>query len=78
MLEQTISIIAAVMILAAYGGQQVGKLSSTGPPYLILNLIGAVILGVIAWRARQIGLTILELTWGLITLVSLIRVLRPN
>jgi hypothetical protein len=76
MLEQTISIVAAVMILGAYAGQQTGKLSSKGLFYLILNLIGAIILGIIAWRARQIGLTIVEVSWGIITLVSLIRVLR--
>jgi hypothetical protein len=76
MLEQTVSIVAAVMILGAYAGQQSGKLSSTGLLYLILNLIGAIILGIIAWRARQIGLTIVEVSWGIISLVSLIRILR--
>jgi hypothetical protein len=76
MFEQTISIIAAIMILAAYGAQQSGKLSSTGLPYLTLNLVGAIILGWIAWHARQIGLTIVEVSWAIISLVSLIRVLR--
>jgi hypothetical protein len=74
MFEQTISIIAAIMILTAYGAQQTGKLSSTGLPYLIMNLAGAIILGAIAWRARQIGLTIVEVSWAVITLFSLIRI----
>ncbi|HSE40944.1 MAG TPA: hypothetical protein VLH08_09285 [Acidobacteriota bacterium] len=78
MFEQTISIIAAIMILAAYGGQQTGKLSSTGLPYLLMNLAGAIILGLIAWRARQLGLTIVEVSWAIISLVSLIRLLRRN
>ena len=78
MLEQTISIIAAIIILGAYAGQQSGKMSSTGVVYLLLNLIGALILGIIAWRARQIGLTLLEGTWGIISLISLIRVLRSR
>jgi hypothetical protein len=78
MFEQTISIFAAVIILGAYAGQQSGKLSSTGLLYLSLNLVGAIILGVIAWRARQIGLTMVEVSWAIITLVSLIRYLLGN
>lgn len=78
MLEQTISFIAAIVILVAYALQQNGKLAANGLIYISLNLVSGIILGIIAMRARQLGLTVLEFAWAGISAVSLIRVLRSR
>jgi hypothetical protein len=76
MIEQAISFIAAIVILVAYALQQNGKLAANGLTYISLNFISGIILGIIAMRARQLGLTVLEFAWAGISAVSLIRVFR--
>ena len=78
MIEQLISFVAAIVILVAYALQQNGKLDANGLTYISLNLISGIILGIIAMRARQLGLTVLEYAWAGISAVSLIRVLRAR
>jgi hypothetical protein len=78
-IEQLISLIGALMILGAYGAQQFHKLSATSALYLMLNFAGAVILGIIAIRARQLGLSVVEGAWALISLFMLFKYsLRPR
>lgn len=78
MIEQTISFLAAIAILGAYAGQQSGKLDSNGLAYILLNLVSGIILGIIALRARQLGLTVLEFSWAAISGISLVRTLRSQ
>jgi len=78
MIEQIISMVAAIVILVAYALQQNGKLDANGLTYISLNFISGIILGIIAMRARQLGLTVLEYAWAGISALSLIRVLRSR
>lgn len=78
MIEQLISFVAAIVILVAYALQQNGKLAANGVTYISLNLVSGIILGIVAMRARQLGLTVLEYAWAVISAVSLIRVLRAR
>lgn len=78
MIEQLISFVAAIVILVAYAMQQNGKLAANGLTYISLNLVSGIILGVVALRARQLGLTVLEFAWAGISTVSLLRVLRAG
>lgn len=73
MAEQIVSLAAAAMILIAYGAQQAGKLKSDSRLYLLLNLVGAAILALIAFRIKQVGLTVVESAWMLISLAALAR-----
>jgi hypothetical protein len=73
MVEQLISLIGALMILGAYGAQQFHKLSANSSLYLALNFVGAVILAIIAIRARQLGLSLVETAWALISLFVLLK-----
>jgi hypothetical protein len=75
-MEQAISIVGAAMILAAYGANQAGWLDRTRPLYSTLNLVGSVVLAVIAWRAGQWGFLLLEGTWALISIPPLLRTFR--
>ncbi|MEP6993181.1 MAG: hypothetical protein ABI968_01575 [Acidobacteriota bacterium] len=76
MVGQIVSLIAAGMILAAFGGQQAGKLAPEAPAYLVLNLFGSAILTYFAVKAENLGLILLEGSWALISAVSLFRTLR--
>jgi hypothetical protein len=71
--EQFLSIAAALTILGAYAGLQLGYLDNQRPLFILINLIGAIVLAVIAFRASQWGFVILEGTWGLISLWPLVR-----
>lgn len=73
MLEQIVSLAAAAMILIAYGGQQAGKLRPDSYTYLLLNMFGAAVLALIALRIKQLGLTVVEASWMLISIVAVAR-----
>lgn len=73
MLGQLVSVVAAAMVLIAYGGNQMGRLSRDSLLYLGLNLVGGAILTVFAVRARQAGLVAMEGAWVLISLAGLLR-----
>ena len=78
MIEQLISFVAAIVILIAYAMQQNGKLAANGLTYISLNFVSGIILGIVALRARQLGLTVLEFAWAGISALSLVRVLRAK
>ena len=71
--RQVASWFAALMILLAYGGQQMGWMDSRSPFYNILNAIGSAILGYVALHPFQIGFVLLEGAWVLISLYVLLR-----
>jgi hypothetical protein len=72
-MEQAVAIVGAIMILVAYGANQAGWLDRTRPVYSALNLVGSVILTVIAWRAAQWGFVLLEGVWAVISVPPLLR-----
>ena len=77
MIGQAVSLVGAVMILAAFGANQAGKLGREDLSYQLLNLVGSVILAYFAYQARNAGLTALEGTWAIISLIALLK-RRPS
>jgi len=73
MARQVASLLAALMILVAYGGHQMGWMDSRSALYNILNAIGSAILGYVALHPFQIGFVLLEGAWVLISLCVLWR-----
>jgi hypothetical protein len=73
MARQVASLLAALMILLAYGGHQMGWMNSRSPLYNILNAIGSAILGYVALHPFQIGFVLLEGAWVLISVYVLLR-----
>jgi hypothetical protein len=69
---QVVSVLAALLILLAYAGNQIGWLAATEPLYGIFNLVGAAVLAVVAWRERQWGFVLLEGTWAVLSLLPLL------
>ena len=72
-MEEAFQIAGAITILIAFGLAQLGKLDLRSYPYLILNVVGAGILAIDAWRNDLWGFLLLEIVWGAVSLLGLIQ-----
>ncbi|MGH7268235.1 MAG: CBU_0592 family membrane protein [Candidatus Rokuibacteriota bacterium] len=72
-MEQILALAGALLILAAYAGNQYGLLDRRDVLYNAMNLVGAVILTAVAYRARLWGFVLLEGVWSILTIVPLVR-----
>lgn len=75
-MEQVVQVIGAMLILAGFAAAQAGRLRVDSLLYLVLNLIGSIVLAVLALHERQWGFLLLEAVWAAVSLWSLIRVMR--
>lgn len=70
---QAISLLGAGLILGAFVALQLRWWSSHSAPYLWLNFVGSALLTVVAISDRRYGFILLETTWALVSLVSILR-----
>ena len=75
-MAQVVQVAGALMILAGFAGLQLGKISAISRTYLVLNLVGSVVLAVLAWHEEQWGFLLLEFVWAIVSAWSLVQVLR--
>ena len=73
--RQLASFVGALLILIAYAGHQLRWMDARSAGYNILNAIGSIILGYIAFHPFQIGFMALEVAW---TVISVYALLRPR
>lgn len=73
---QAIQIVGAILILAGFAGQLRGRISATSYTYLWLNLVGSVILCVLAVIEEQWGFVLLEAVWAIVSAFSLVQLAR--
>jgi len=73
LLVQLISMIGMVLILLAFIGLQRAWWTSTQRSYLWYNLLGSILLTVVALWDRRIGFIILEGVWAIVSAVALAR-----
>jgi len=69
--DDLLQIVGALLILAGFGLAQAGRLSDRSWTYLLLNLVGSAILGLLAFGARRWGFLLLEGAWFLVTLLGI-------
>jgi hypothetical protein len=74
--DQVIQIVGAALILIAYVAAQVERLDPQSRLYLGLNLIGSIILAVLAARGSQWGFLLLETAWAIVSLWGLVALSR--
>jgi hypothetical protein len=74
-MAQAIQIVGALIILAAFAGTQLGELESDSRLYLLLNLVGSVVLAILAVIEGQIGFILLEGVWAIVSAWSLFVIL---
>ena len=77
-MDQVIQIAGALMILVAYGAAQTGRWSPEALPYLWLNLVGSLILAVLAFLTENWGFFLLETVWAIVTTWSLVKRRQPD
>ena len=70
-MEQVISVMGALMILGAYAANQRGWMHRTDWLYNATNLVGSIILTVVAWRAEQWGFVLLDGVWAILSVPPL-------
>ena len=73
---QLIQVAGSLLILAGFAASQAGRLSIDSTRYLVLNFVGSAILAVLAWIDRQWGFLLLEGVWALVSLYSLLQLVR--
>ena len=76
MLDQLVSLVGAVLILAAYAALQMGRLDQKSRTFNLMNFVGSALLTWVAIVDRRAGFILLEATWALLSLVPLLR--RPR
>lgn len=75
---QAVQVLGAALILVAFVLAQRHRLTTDSTVYLTLNALGAGILGVVAGVNRDVGFTILEVTWAAVSGVGLVQRLRSG
>ena len=73
MLDQLVSLVGAVLILAAYAALQMGRLDPKSRTFSLMNFVGSALLTWVAVVDRRAGFILLEATWALLSLVPLLR-----
>lgn len=77
-MEQVVQVVGALLILVAFAGVQFSRLDPASRAYLWLNLVGSLVLAVLAWQHRQFGFLLLEGVWALVSAWGLIQVARSR
>jgi hypothetical protein len=72
---QVIQIIGALIILGAFAANQLGEMATDSRRYLLLNLVGSVVLCIIAIAEGQLGFILLEGVWAGVSAWSLFVIL---
>ena len=75
-MEDALQVAGALLILVAFVAHQRGVLGSHTRAYLALNLVGSVLLAVLALLDRDWGFLLLEAVWAAMSAWSLGQVLR--
>jgi fluoride ion exporter CrcB/FEX len=78
MLLQLISVVGALMVLSAYGMIQGGVWRELDPGYLALNIVGSLLLGIVAIADQRIGFIFLEFAWAGLGLVGVARAMKAR
>jgi len=66
------------MVLSAYGLLQSGAWNELNAGYLALNIVGSLLLGIIAIEDQRVGFIFLEFAWAGLGLVGVVRAVKAR
>jgi hypothetical protein len=72
-MEQAVQIVGAVLVLLGYVLGQTGRVDAKSRAYLLINLVGSALLAIVAAVGGQWGFLLLNGSWAVISIVSLLR-----
>ena len=75
---QILSLLGALMQLLVYALMQVGRLSSASYPYQLGNVIGSLLMTIVATLNHEYGFILMEAVWCLTSTYGLIRLIRQQ
>ncbi|MBA3744559.1 hypothetical protein [Sporichthya sp.] len=75
---QVIQMVGALIVLSAFVANQRMGLPSNSALFLLLNAVGTGILAVVAGLNHDLGFTLLEGVWAIISTLGLIQALRTR
>lgn len=75
---QLVSLVGAVMQLAAYALMQLGRLPSESYPYQLANVVGSFMMTVVATINHEYGFILMEAVWFLTSAYGLIKLMRSQ
>lgn len=78
MLFQVLSVLGALMVLTAYALIQSGIWRELDAGYLALNIIGSLLLGVVAIEDQRVGFILLEFAWAGLGLIGVVRAIKAR
>ena len=73
---QAVSLVGALMQLIAFALLQLGRLPSASYPYQCANLIGSLLMTVVATIQHEYGFILMEAVWCLTSVYGLLRLYR--
>ncbi|MFO0706938.1 MAG: hypothetical protein U0412_08790 [Nitrospira sp.] len=78
MLLQILSVVGALMVLGAYAMIQNGVWRELDAGYLALNIVGSLLLGIVAIADERVGFILLEFAWAGLGLVGVVRAMKAR
>ena len=72
-MEQAFQLVGAMLILTAFIGAQADRLTASSTTYLVLNLIGSLVLAVVAALDVDLGFLLLETVWAVVSAWGLVQ-----
>ncbi|HEV7770338.1 MAG TPA: hypothetical protein VGO66_06735 [Solirubrobacterales bacterium] len=75
-MDQVIQVVGAMLILVAFTAVQLERMRPDSRLYLGLNLVGSVVLAVLAFLGSQWGFVLLESVWAVVSAWGLAAALR--
>lgn len=75
---QLLSVIGALMVLLAYGLIQSGVWRELDAGYLALNIVGSLLLGIVAIADQRVGFILLEFAWAGLGFVGVARAIKAR
>jgi hypothetical protein len=75
-MDQILQIAGAILILVAFAANQRGAMSPHSRVYLTLNLVGSLVLAVVALLDEDLGFLLLEGVWAIFSAIGLLKAMR--